>query len=328
MPSTFPTSSASSFPGPFRIAIIGLGGIGSTFAFRLSSKGHHEITAIVRSKSKRYDQLSTSKAILTTSKESAPLSSVEQALDPTIEYDLVIVTLLAHQVQGDVLEALRRSKAKGILFMFNQVDPEGLSRAVLEPTSENSSSNPSSAPRVLAFGMPFVRGFLLPTGELSHKLGAMGVQSLLSHPPYVTLFDASSLPASHEPQMKRWLESHVPLCIAFESIAYKAMSNNPPTGSGATWAQAKLVAKGTRASFRLVEIVHGRPIYPSGKKWFSFAPVWCMTGVLWGMSKIPSFRELLAMGVEESRWLVDKLIERGEKEGKEEELSAVRAMRP
>ncbi|SCV69698.1 BQ2448_1092 [Microbotryum intermedium] len=73
----------------------------------------------------------------------------------------------------------------------------------------------------------------------------MGARSLLFHPPRVNLFNASSLSPSlvREPHMTHWLESPThPLCIAFETISYKAMSNNSPKGRGETWSQAILEA--------------------------------------------------------------------------------------
>ena len=46
-----------SVPSPLRIAIIGIGGIGSTFAFQLVRAGHHEVTAVARPGSRRLEQL-------------------------------------------------------------------------------------------------------------------------------------------------------------------------------------------------------------------------------------------------------------------------------
>ncbi len=59
-----------------------------------------------------------------------------------VPYDLVIVTLLAHQVEA-VLPALQRSAAACIQFMFNTFDPERLQEAVGDERC--------------SFGMPFVQ---------------------------------------------------------------------------------------------------------------------------------------------------------------------------
>ena len=50
---------------PLRIAIIGLGGIGSTFAFYLARTGHHQITAIARPGSLRLQQLQRDRGVVT-----------------------------------------------------------------------------------------------------------------------------------------------------------------------------------------------------------------------------------------------------------------------
>ncbi|WP_052496886.1 MULTISPECIES: hypothetical protein [unclassified Rhizobium] len=55
-------------------------------------------------------------------------------------YDLVVVTLLAHQVDA-VLLALKRRAVRYILFMFNNFDPErlrdtiGIERRAMAPAS-------------------------------------------------------------------------------------------------------------------------------------------------------------------------------------------------
>ena len=93
-----------------RIAIIGLGGIGSTFAFQLDSQGGHEVTAIARPGSDRLQHLRRDNAIIDVNGQRANVL-VAEVLDETIPYDLVLVTLQAQQV-AKVLTGLQRSSAK------------------------------------------------------------------------------------------------------------------------------------------------------------------------------------------------------------------------
>lgn len=43
--------------GPLRIAVIGIGGVGSTFSFHLARHGGHEVTVVARPGSARLGQL-------------------------------------------------------------------------------------------------------------------------------------------------------------------------------------------------------------------------------------------------------------------------------
>ena len=124
-----------------------------TFAFQLARAGHHDGTAIARPGSPRLQQLQRDSGVINAAGESAELHIAEQ-LDEAAAYDLVLVTLPAHQVEA-VLPALQRSAAKWIQFMFNTFNPERLRDAV-------------GADRC-SFGMPFVRGSIDPAGRLNAK---------------------------------------------------------------------------------------------------------------------------------------------------------------
>jgi len=66
-----------------RIAIIGVGGIGSTFAFQLVSQGGDEVTAIARPGSDRLQHLRRDNAIIDVNGQRADVL-VAEALDETI----------------------------------------------------------------------------------------------------------------------------------------------------------------------------------------------------------------------------------------------------
>jgi len=126
---------------PLRIAILGVGKIGSAFAFQLAGTGGHDVTVIARPDSVRLAQLQRDQAIVDSKGERASVR-VAGTLDEETPYDLLIVTLLAHQTEP-LLHALRRSAARSIQFMFNTFQPERLSAAV--------------GPERCAFGMPLCR---------------------------------------------------------------------------------------------------------------------------------------------------------------------------
>ena len=272
---------------PLNIAVVGVGGIGSTFAFQLLRRGGHDVTAVARPGSTRLEQLRRDGGIVDVTGERATVR-VADALDERIPYDLVIVTLLAHQVDA-VLPALQRSAAKCIQFMFNTFEPERLRDAV---GAERCS-----------FGMPFVQAQLDDEGKLKAIIGAMGQKTLMGRQRWVDLFNAAGLPAALEQRMALWLRCHVPLCVAFESVSVAGQRR----GGGASWGEALTLARGAKESFALIEGL-GHPVYPRMKARLNGCPAWVLAAVLWFMSRIRSFRELLATGENECCALIDVLL--------------------
>lgn len=97
-----------------KIAIVGAGSIGRTFALHLASGGH-DITVVARGS--RLERLRHDQSIVTVGGRTAAVT-VDATLDPAVGYDLVLVPVLASQV-GAVLPSLRASSARAVMFMFN-----------------------------------------------------------------------------------------------------------------------------------------------------------------------------------------------------------------
>lgn len=166
------------FLQPLQIAVIGLGGIGSTFAFQLARAGHR-VTAVARPDSVRLEQLQRESGIVNSDGQRAEMR-ITDSLDEQTSFDLVLVTLLAHQVDA-VLPALRRSAAKRVQFMFNIFDPERLRVAV---GSDRCS-----------FGMPFVQATVGAGGHLKATIGASGQKTKMSDQQWVDVFNAAGMPS-------------------------------------------------------------------------------------------------------------------------------------
>ena len=290
-----------------RIAVLGAGGIGSTFAFQLARTGHHDVTAIARPGSVRLQQLHRDNGIVDNKGERARVS-VADVLDEHVPYDLVIVTLLAHQVDA-VLPVLQRSASRHIQFMFNVFDPERLQEAV-------------GADRC-SFGMPFVQATIGKDGRLNAKIGASGQRSKMNDRDAVKIFTAAGLPAVFEPDMLLWLRCHVPLCIGFESVSAAGVRR----GGGASWQESMVIARGVQESFMLIRRL-GYKIYPSGKATLDASPAWVLAGTLWSMSRVRTFRELLATATGECRALVDVLVEAAPKASPAVSVSKIEALKP
>ena len=292
--------------GALRIAVVGVGGVGSTFAFQLARAGH-AVTAIARAGSLRLEQLRRDAGVIDVKGEHAAMQ-VADALDEGIAYDLVLVTVLAHQVDA-VMAGLERSAAKWIQFMFNNFEPESLRDAVGE--------------KRCSFGMPFVQATVTPEGRLQATIGAGGQKSKMDSRRWVEVFVAAGLPAVFEPRMLLWLRCQVPVGAAFESASVAGVRR----GGGATWGEAKVIARGMQESFTLIERL-GYPVYPAGKKMLHASPLWVPAGMLWGLTRIASFRELLATGIGECRALVDVLVANAGRVGPAVDVSRILAMKP
>ncbi len=292
---------------PLRIAVIGVGKIGSAFAFQLARVGRHDVTAIARPGSARFRQLERDQGIVDIKGERAILK-ITDTFDDQTPYDLVIVTLLAHQVDA-VLPALRRSAAKCIQFMFVTFEAERLQDAV--------GANRCS------FGMPFVQSLLDEDGKLKATIGTAGQKTKMSQQRWVDVFKAAGMPAAFEPDMPLWLRCQVPMCVAFESVSVAGERR----GGGASWREALVLARGMREGFALIEALGDR-LYPKSKARVARLPLGLVATVLWTLSRIRSFRVLLATGKDECRALVDVMVESAQRSAVSVNTAAITAMKP
>ena len=145
----------------------------------------------------------------------------------------------------------------------------------------------------------------------------------MSQKRWVDVFIAAGLPAALEPDMILWLRCHVPLCVAFESVSVAGVRR----GGGASWGEAIVIARGLHESFTLIRRL-GYRLYPSGKVWLDRFPAWMVASALWSLSRVTSFRELLATGIGECRALVDTMVAAAPRADRPVALARIQAMRP
>ena len=267
------------------IAVVGVGNIGSTFAYQFARAGH-DVTVVARPSSARLLQLQRDRAIVPAKGERAKVR-VADTLDEQTAYDIVLVTLLAHQVDA-VLPSLQRSAAKTVQFMFVTWDPEYLRDAV--------------GPQRATFGMPFVQATLDKEGKLHATIGSQ--KTIMSKQDCADILIAAGVPAAVEPDMLLWLRCHSPLCAAFESVCVAGMQH----GGGASWAESMNAARGMHACFALLQHM-GYQLYPNGKARLNSCPAFLVAAMLCSVSRITSFRELLAGGKQECLALLDKMLQ-------------------
>ena len=291
---------------PLRIAVLGAGKIGSAFAFQLATAGHN-VTVVSRPGSARLGQLQRDRAIIDVRGARAEVHVLD-AIDEQAPYDLVIVTLLAHQAEA-ILPALQRSAAKSIQFMFNTFGPERLENVI--------------GTGRCALGMPFVQAKLDADGRLDARIGAGGQKTIMSDQRWVDVFSTAGLPAALERDMPSWLRCHAPLCVAFESVSVAGMKR----GGGASWNEAVVLARGIHASFGLIKAL-GHPVYPGAKRLIDRTPVPAVAAMLWSISRIRAFRELLATGRAECVALVDAMVAAASLASRPIDMSSIKAMKP
>jgi len=120
---------------------------------------------------------------------------------------------------------------------------------------------------------------------------------------WAELFRSAGVPSAFEPEMALWLRCEAPLTVASQSIAVAGQRR----GGGATWAEAKAVARGLHGGFAIVKGL-GYRLYPSTKSTMYSVPNFLIAFPLWVLSRIPAMRENLATGLNECRALIDTIV--------------------
>jgi len=267
-----------------QIAIIGLGGIGSTFAFQLSKVGH-DVTVVARGT--RLEQLRHAGAIVTVEGARAAVH-VSGEFDTTRDWDLVLVTVLASQVDV-LLPALSASAAKSVMFMFNTFQPlDRLLDAV--------------GPERFAFGFPAIAAGL-NDGRLSSTIIRRGMLTTVSDPTWAKVFTEAGIPAAVHQDMESWLRTHaamvVPMIIA-GSTAHRR-------GTGISLAEAVGLARAMKEGFQLVHHL-GNSVTPAPIAIIGRSPVPAVATLLWILTRLDVFTRTIAVGAAgEARTLIDEM---------------------
>ncbi|APR74743.1 2-dehydropantoate 2-reductase [Minicystis rosea] len=263
------------------IAIVGTGAIGSTFAYKLAKAGH---TVTVIARGARLDQLQRDRAIVLASGERATVE-VHAALDTTIAYDLVLVTVLAPQV-GTVLPTLRASAARAVMFMFNTFEP-------LDPLRDAVGAER------FVFGFPGGVFTLLRDGKIAPQIRA---GTTVGDASWAKTFTDAGIPTVVDEDMHAWLRSHAALVIPLMAIGTVVAERR----AGISWREASTYAEAMEIAFRIVREL-GHTIAPSALRTLSRLPRSIIQAVLWAMSRTRMLRELGELGTAEPRMLIDMM---------------------
>ncbi len=266
-----------------QIAVVGTGAIGSTFAFHIAKAGH---TVTVVARGVRFEQLQRDNAIVTVKGERAAVH-VSPALDTTTPWDLVLVTVLAPQVET-VLPALQVSAAKTVMFMFNKFEPLDHLRDAVGGSR-------------FAFGFPAILAHLID-GKLKHEIFTRGQTTIVTDAAWAKVFtDAGILTIVHD-DMHSWLRTHAAFVIPLMAIATLVHTR----GAGISWREARAFALAMSSGFRVVRQL-GNTITPSAMVTLSRLPAPLVAFLLWTLSRLKMMRELGKLGPGEARMLIDAM---------------------
>jgi 2-dehydropantoate 2-reductase len=267
-----------------QIAIVGPGGIGSTFAFQLSEAGH-DVTVIARGT--RLEQLRHAGAIVTVEGERAAVD-VSAELDTTTHWDLVLVTVLASQVDV-LLPALSASAAKSVMFMFNTFQSLDWLRDAV-------------GPQRFTFGFPAIAAGLTD-GRLSSTILRRGMLTTVSDPVWAKAFTDAGIPATVHPDMQSWLRTHAAVAVPLMIAGSTALRR----GTGISRVEAVRLARAMREGFALVRHV-GNSITPAPIAIVSHSPASVLAVLLWTLSRLDAFTRTIAVApADEPRLLIDEM---------------------
>lgn len=254
-----------------RIAVVGPGGIGSTFAFQLARAGH-DVTVIARGT--RLQRLRRDEAIVTTIGEHAAVHVADE-LDTTTPWDLVLVTVLTSQVDA-LLPSLAASAAHTIMFMFNTFQP-------LDRLRDAVGSQRT------VFGFPAIMAGI-EEGRLSSTVFRRGARTTVSDDRWAKVFSATGIPSTTHPDMQSWLRTHaavaVPLMMAGDSVHQR--------GRGLRRREAMQLARALREGLNLVRQL-GNTLTPSPIAVLDHLPVQLLASLLWAVTRLPAFIKTTSM---------------------------------
>ena len=294
-----------------RIAIIGLGAVGTTLAYRLTRYGAHQVTAVARSK--RLEQLTSAKGHITDAsarKQPVKLAQVASALPVDEPFDVVLVTVLAHQLDEDLLNMLAASKAAKIMFMFNTVQPL------------STYSDRVGASR-FEFCFPIVMSLLDDQGELKHSIVTSGGGWPITSATFSAAFKEAGIKTYVEPRMQSWLRSHAIIIAPLMGMMQKAKRRDSRVF--VTWADAKLASQALTEGRNLVRELH-EDVTPG---FIDFLANWprLTTFVLWLLGKTSMMAETAKYSPREAQALIDSMASLASDGGKPS-LRAMLSLRP
>jgi 2-dehydropantoate 2-reductase len=298
-----------------KICILGAGAVGTSFAVHLALAGH-DVTLVARGA--RLDKLTRDGGVIATSPPTTPTPArvtVATAVDPTCAWDLVLVTVLAHQLDAALLGVLKSCpESTTVMFMFTTFAPLDEYR------------NAVGASRCV-FGFPIIDArFVEPDGALKHVFISTGSRTLVADDKWCGVLAAAGIPTNLEPAdlMQSWQRTHAGLTIGVIGLMNRAAARN----GGVSWAEASLAARAVHAALSVVRRA-GDHITPAPVAAVHAMPNAVLAALFWAVSRWSSQRDRIkSLGTREYVALTEALLRLAEGVGAAaEDVAAVRELR-
>ena len=298
-----------------KICILGAGAVGTSFAVRLALAGH-DVTLVARGA--RLDKLTRDGGVVATSPPTTPAPArvtVAAAVDPTCAWDLVLVTVLAHQLDAELFGRLKSCPDSAtVMFMF----------ATLAPLDEYRDAVGASR---CVFGFPVIDArFVEPDGALKHVFMSTGSRTLVTDEKWCGVLAAAGIPTKLEPAelMQSWHRTHAGLSIGVLGLMKRAAARN----GGVSWAEASVAVRAVHAALRVVRRAGDR-VTPAPIAAFLALPNAVLAALFWAASRWSSQRDRIkSIGTREYVALTEALLRLAEGVGMAaEDVAAVRELR-
>jgi 2-dehydropantoate 2-reductase len=279
------------------ICILGAGAVGTSFAMHFALAGH-DVTLVARGA--RLDKLTRDGGFIATSPPTTPSPAhvtVATAVDPTCAWDLVLVTVLAHQLDAALLGLLKSCPDSAtVMFMF----------MTLAPLDEYRNAVGASR---CVFGFPVIDArFVEPDGALKHVFISTGSRTLVTDDTWCGVLAAAGIPTKLEPAdlMQSWHRTHAGLSIGMLGLMKRAAARN----GGVSWAEASVAARAVHAALSIVRRAGDR-VTPAPIAAFLALPNAVLAALFWAASRWSSQRDRLksiASGTREYVALTETLL--------------------
>jgi len=264
-----------------KLAVIGAGAVGSALAFMLvTHAGYTDITMVARNK--RLAQLQRDGAVVARGPKDkhstrAPVKVLAQ-LDVNEAYDLVLVLVMAYQIDDALRSTLAQCKARTIAFVFGTIRPLSEYRDIV------------GADR-FAFGFSAcIQGWWgNEDGELVYYKNA--ASSPMTDAKCAKLWSdiGAATTLVTVPEMQSFLRTQVCVYIGLLSATMPSIRDKR---SGASWSEAYRVACAMRQWFAIVREL-GEESTSRPHRIMMAMPAWTWAGILWMLSRVGEIRNRL-----------------------------------
>ncbi|MET8696387.1 2-dehydropantoate 2-reductase N-terminal domain-containing protein [Streptomyces bauhiniae] len=267
----------------WRIAVIGAGAIGSTIALKLAESGH-EVTMAVRD-ARRREALERDGLRGRARGGTVERADVRVTASLDDDYDLVIVPVQRHQIDG-LVPTLAANGSARIMLMFNNA------------SDADSWSDEIGADRLI-WGFPAILAKV--NGDtVGYSIVSRVQVTTIGRPDGVidddvrqiaSLFSGAAIPTVVSPVIDGWLKTHAAFVAPMVAAAF--LPGRPGRGPRLSWSSARELGAAVRTGMRAVR-GSGATVAPGNMRAMPFVPGPVLTALFWLMFASPAGKGMVA----------------------------------